>query len=228
MSTGRYPIRPAFQAAQLFSANLAAITDQRAIVGSIRRHASKFGNDLMAIPTSIEVGDVEMVIQLKPGESLDARLKQLGTPLWMDPVKRTTINGPRHKKLGIRIVSGSRNFTATVKDPSPGTIPLDLYIADGSNWGYIVALRTGPQDADNFPWNQQMVTPRSKGGLLPDDFALQEGHVYRDIGGMLQPVEVPTEKAWFQILGLPYVPAHERNAECGRRLRRNVLGLPTR
>lgn len=84
------------------------------------------------------------------------------------------------------------------------TIPVELYVATPQNWGYILAIRTGPKD-----FSRDLVTPVSKGGLMPAGISVQGGMVYQgDI--MRSQVAVPTEEAFFELWGLPCAPPHER------------------
>lgn len=85
-------------------------------------------------------------------------------------------------------------------------IVIELFRATVRNWGYIFALRTGPED-----FNKILVTSRSQGGALPPHITLQGGYVWNTEGLTLIPT--PTEQAFFAILDLPVIPPHERTVE---------------
>jgi len=96
--------------------------------------------------------------------------------------------GPRYKRL-IHCESGAA---------------VELFAAQADNWGYILALRTGPHEFNKLwachPWH---------GGCLPTEITLRDGHLWRD-GRVL---ETPTEAAFFTAVGLPCWPAEERTPE---------------
>ena len=87
-------------------------------------------------------------------------------------------------------------------------IVIELFRAEPDNWGYILALRTGPDD-----FNRVLVTKRAKGGALPPDIMLRDGHVWH-VGRCNQPTKIPTqsERSFFVLLDLPFIPPQERTA----------------
>ena len=97
----------------------------------------------------------------------------------------------------------------------PSGIGIDLFRAEPDNWGYILALRTGPTD-----FNKILVTKRAHGGALPPDIKLQDGHVYH-IGRCHQQTKIrtPTERGFFALLDLPFIPPRERTV---KRLKRYI------
>lgn len=78
----------------------------------------------------------------------------------------------------------------------PEGINLDLFIANKDNWGYILAIRIGPDGYSKY---------------LADSW-MRQG--YKGIDGMLtkngKPVPVPEEKDLFWLLGLEYVEPEYR------------------
>jgi DNA polymerase/3'-5' exonuclease PolX len=93
-------------------------------------------------------------------------------------------------------------------------IVIELFRAEIDNWGYILALRTGP---DKF--NKLLVTKHAKGGALPPDIKLQGGHVWH-VGRTNIPTKIstPNERGFFALLDLPFIPPQERTAEYLKRL----------
>jgi DNA polymerase/3'-5' exonuclease PolX len=92
---------------------------------------------------------------------------------------------------------------------------IELFRTEIDNWGYILALRTGPAD-----FNKLLVTKRAHGGALPPNILLRDGHVWH-IGRCNQQTEIstPNERGFFALLDLPFIPPQERTAE---RLRRCI------
>jgi len=85
----------------------------------------------------------------------------------------------------------------------PEGINLDLFMATKDNWGYILAIRIGPDG-----YSKYLATTWVRLG-------------YKGIDGMLtkdgEPVPVPEEKDLFWLLGLEYVePEYRLNIQEGR------------
>jgi DNA polymerase (family 10) len=80
----------------------------------------------------------------------------------------------------------------------PEGIELDIFIANADNWGYILALRTGPWEYSKF-----LVTRAKRLGYIPF-----EGHLY--YRNALVPVR--EENDFFDLLNLRYLlPEYRRN-----------------
>ncbi|MGE4190723.1 MAG: hypothetical protein AB7G12_12605 [Thermoanaerobaculia bacterium] len=170
------------------------------IAGSIRRNAR-------------QVGDIEIVCQPRiedaPGQlfsnaqesKLERRLKtlfELSDRLSLDPeLKR---NGPRYKRLLYR-----------------GT-PIDLFcVAPPAQWGALLAIRTGPAG-----FSKLLVTKREFGGAMPAGIEQRDGHLVRRSGGILEPVETPSEAEYFRVLGIPcFEPQARTEANLLRYLRQH-------
>lgn len=71
-------------------------------------------------------------------------------------------------------------------------VPIELYLCEPDNWGYIFALRTGPSD-----FNQAWVTQKYKGGLLPNRYSCSGGWIHKD--GKATPT--PEEDDVFALIG---------------------------
>lgn len=78
----------------------------------------------------------------------------------------------------------------------PEGINLDLFMANKDNWGYILAIRIGPDGYSKY---------------LADTWVKQG---YKGVDGMLikngQPIPIPEEKDLFWLLGLEYVEPEYR------------------
>ena len=94
-----------------------------------------------------------------------------------------TKNGSKFKQFGVPAVAG---------------LTVDLFITTAEQWGVIFALRTGPAE-----YSKRLVTPRSKGGLLPDNCRVAEGRVWRE--GIALPT--PSEIDFFKLTGYWIPPA---------------------
>jgi len=116
-----------------------------------------------------------------------------------DQLKR---NGPRYK----RMVRYTERPITSMRD-WPGTdeqrVVIELFRADRDNWGYILALRTGPGD-----FNKMWASKSWDGGTLPIDLALKDGYLWRHG----KPVPTPTEEEFFAQIGIPCWPPAERSA----------------
>lgn len=94
-------------------------------------------------------------------------------------------------------------------------IVVEMFRAQSDNWGYILALRTGPA-----AFNKLLVTRRSQGSALPPDIKLQGGYVWHIGRSNIQTqIPTPTERGFFVLLDLPFIPPQERTV---KRLRRCI------
>lgn len=153
-------------------------TERIQIAGSIRRREPLVKDiELVLAPRVREVRDLFGNI-LHVHDALEAfPWRRLGD------LRR---NGPRYKRLRLR-----------------NGIEVDLFVVrPPAQFGYLFALRTGPAS-----FSRALVTPRRKGGLMPDDLEARDG-AYRRNGVV---VPTPTEAAVFRLLGLEWVPPWERH-----------------
>jgi DNA polymerase/3'-5' exonuclease PolX len=88
---------------------------------------------------------------------------------------------------------------------SMGPINLDLFITAPEKWGIVFMMRTGPAD-----FSRLMVTPRSKGGLMPSSLKVENGRLW--LKSQKFAAETPEEKDVFTRMGLKYVYPEEREA----------------
>jgi len=95
------------------------------------------------------------------------------------------------------------------------SINLDLFIVrPPAQWGVQFVIRTGPNKAENN-FSQWCVTPRSKGGALPNGYCVSAGGVYpcdaeRKPTGDLIPM--PEEIDFLEFLGLGWIVPAMREA----------------
>lgn len=83
---------------------------------------------------------------------------------------------------------------------------IELFAAEPDNWGYILALRTGPAE-----FNRMLVTPRHMGGVRPVYLILDGGYVRHSESREI--MRVPTEQVFFDLMRIPYWPPEKRTAE---------------
>jgi DNA polymerase/3'-5' exonuclease PolX len=86
-----------------------------------------------------------------------------------------------------------------------GGVPIDLFIVlPPAQWGVIFTIRTGPAS-----FSKRVVTPTSKGGLLPPHYTVRTGAIYRPGYGP-GPLNTPEESDFFAILTTPYIEPKDR------------------
>jgi DNA polymerase/3'-5' exonuclease PolX len=167
------------------------------IVGSLRRQRTF-------------VGDIELLIKPKMGSdpsSLfgDEESKQypLTDQLFDELVERGLLK--KRLKSDDTEMWGSRAKLAIFEDA-----PVDLFICmPPAHFGVLQLIRTGPKD-----FSRQAVTQISKGGWLPDNLRCEDGQIIRDDGHVLN---IPTERDFFDVLGMDFIEPAKRDQKMGRR-----------
>lgn len=173
------------------------------IAGSLRRKASAIAAAenaaVSALLSESTVKDIELLCYPLPGVSMFLEPTYERTPLY-DLIRELLAegllawgedkkDGPRYKKLFY----------------PEGEINLDVFICfPPSQWGYQMAVRTGP-----WQYSKWLVTQRRWGGGLPSYLKVEDAGLYN--GRKLVPT--PTEASFFQALGLLMPAPHERNVE---------------
>lgn len=78
-------------------------------------------------------------------------------------------------------------------------VPVDVFqVHDPGQWGLILALRTGPAG-----FSRQLVTSRSRGGLLPEDLMVKDGWLWCETGdGPPVRIACEEEEDFFEALGI--------------------------
>lgn len=157
-----------------------------------------------------QVGDIEIVAISDGDTLLDA------TDAWLASREVSK----RLKSNNTPIAWGAR-FRAMVWRG----VSVDLFITTPEQWGLISVIRTGPgtPDVGFEQWrggaNQMLVTPRAKGGLLPDEMRVADGWLWRGE----RRLRTPEESDVFRLIGLPLIAppcARARNICVGSRLGR--------
>lgn len=95
---------------------------------------------------------------------------------------------------------------------------LDLWIVlPPAQYGVQMVIRIGPNSEDN-QFSKWIVTPRAKGGALPDGYLVRNGAVWRteQIAGTNKPfpgeipLSMPTEEMFLDFIGVTQEPADRR------------------
>jgi DNA polymerase (family 10) len=177
--------------AEKIKAAISPACERIEIAGSIRRRKAT-------------VGDIEIVAIPKLCPDLEAQLSLFGEPpkmvsaldLLLNNLVREKDNFRRGEKDGVLY----KNFLVQFDDDG-SEIGLDLFLTTPDQWGYILALRTGPGD-----FNKAWVTQKSKGGILPDEYHFEGGWL---IGPDGIRIPTPEETDIFCLLGDGQVIAPE-------------------
>lgn len=160
------------------------------VAGSIRRRKPTDIKDieLVAIPRLIAHRNGLFGDFADPKSALDVYLEETVEDPGLIPLGKDALRpphwGPRSKRLRYAGVA------------------VDLFIVlPPAQWGVIYAIRTGPAD-----WSRRLATSRMLGGLLPPNYQIAQGGLFRDGN----PVDVPEESDLFEHLGLPWKEPTDR------------------
>jgi len=185
----------AVEIARAFVAELEGTYLQLVVAGSLRRRLAFVGDvEVVAVPkleqqstglfeemtTDVDRLDARM-LALLDNDEVAKRLDANGTPRWGPTLKYLTYRGAR----------------------------IDLFCPSAERFGWILLLRTGPQE-----FSRQLVVPKGKRtkdgrpGLLPPHIKPVDGHLtYRTSG---ERIETKTEQDVFELFKLPYQEPWER------------------
>lgn len=185
----------AYPLARDIANDLAPACEQIEIAGGLRRRKPDVHDlELVVIPKIFPlVRNLlgEVTEEYFPLDDYLADLVELGR------LAPATKNGPRYKQFKVL----------------PSGVFLDLFIVlPPAQWGVIYALRTGPAHYSHW-----LVSRKEIGGALPNHLKVKDGAVWPMYGG--QVIESPTEKSFFEVLGVPMpdpadrVPAWSSNGD---------------
>ena len=193
MKSNKYPYAIVEDLAKRYARILAPYCENIKITGSVRRGAEMVGDvELVAIPKSLPV-QTDMF-----GNAITQRLdNQLDQYL-----NGEVTSGHILKRLetGDRQVWGQKQkkIFATQLDGKIVPVPIDLFIVlPPAQWGPIYAIRTGAAE-----WNKNIMglVTRRRGVVQVDGHLEYQGQV----------LTTPTERSYFDALGIPYVRPHNR------------------
>jgi len=164
----------------------APVCDRIEIAGSVRRQKKEVKDiEIVYIP-SVGHRAVDLFGTEEPYRLPDVTLRNLERMDILVPDQRVKRWGDKYKRA-VHVASG---------------MVVEMFAADADNWGYILALRTGPAD-----FNKLLVTPQVYGGALPFGRRVNGGYVW----GSREIVPVPEEEQFFAEVGVPCWPPEERS-----------------
>jgi DNA polymerase/3'-5' exonuclease PolX len=163
------------------------------LAGSLRRYENAIERGNLTREAAGDVGDIELVLVPKWGERpvMGSLLDDITEPFNLAHDWLTTQTRIEWKHCAAK----GKNWRGVHTMPR---IPIDIWVCDLKNWGYIHMLRTG--DAE---FMRGLVTWANRRHM-----PFREGHLH--ISGV--PVETPDEKDVFDRLGLRWVDPAERTS----------------
>jgi len=96
-------------------------------------------------------------------------------------------------------------------------IAVDLFlVTPPAQWGVLSVIRTGPGDFSHW-----MVTRKSQGGALPDDYIVEDGVVGKRLRGVkgytrASEISMPEEMDFFRLCEMEYLEPSQRSARWTR------------
>lgn len=168
--------------------------EQIEIAGSIRRMKPLIGDiELVAVPETIEQQDLF-------GDS-----GRTTSELWLKLdrlLKQGQIFHSTPKRWGKKM----RTFQIQTKQRR--TYKVDLFTCFKENWGNTLLIRTGSKE-----FSRWMVSQKKLGGALPDDVFHRDNRLFRIGDTENEPLPMFTEKDWFDLCNLPFIPPEYREDE---------------
>jgi DNA polymerase/3'-5' exonuclease PolX len=199
------PLDSALPIAESIAEALAPFCQNLQVAGSVRRRVAQVHDvEIVAVPrlAKLQAALFDDVLPSDPPvsllhEHLEDR-EHAGTVRRRRDRNGRTFWGPSDKRMLWRYGAASTDWIA-----------VDLFGATPETLGAKLALRTGPAEL-----SKRLVTPKAKGGLLPNDLEFRSGGLYRYVGAPARRVFVPTpdEETLFRELGLPYTAPEHRFA----------------
>lgn len=194
----RMSFTEAYVTAEHFSDEIRPYCERLVIAGSLRRRSADVGDiEIVAVP-KVEVSDsLDMFGESVGSERIDLLDLRLTMQLDRGVVQRRATNG--HSAWGMKY-----------KRLSFEGAPFDLFCCDAERFGLILAIRTGPAGFSNaLVTNKGSRTRDGRPGMLPTTMRVVEGWLTYRVSG--QRIAVPTEEAFFETIGLPYVEPQNRD-----------------
>ncbi len=185
-------IAQALPLAQKIKSALSPGCERIEVAGSVRRRK----------PT---VGDIEIVAIPRLCPDLEAQLSLFGEPTKMvsalDLLIKKLLRDKDNFRRGDKNGQLQKQFYITIDPQDETEVMLELWLTTPAQWGYILALRTGPAE-----FNQAWVTQKNKGGLLPNEYRFDGGWLWRSGKRM----DTPEERDVFVLIG-GLIPATDRD-----------------
>lgn len=187
------------------------------VCGSIRRRADMVGDiELVLLPHWIGpavqtdlFGGAPKTTGERQCPILDRTLQHLTRSDWLSRDERCCW-GQRQRRLRLGAAAGDlEGFT------------VELYLADGDNFGNIVVLRTGDEE-----FTKPIFSPMYKGGFLPKSLVHEGGYLWLALpGGRREKISCPTEDEFFKRIKVDWIEPEQRSVAIITRLR-DELRIP--
>ena len=197
-------------------AELGWYCERMEVAGSVRRgEREPHDVELVYIPHTLQRSR-QLTLQLEtvgglperpPYNLAEGRIKRLVALGWWAWDTERPCNGPKVKRL-VREVEDPNWWQHKWEEKE--RVVIELYRADRLNWGYILALRTGPVE-----FVKMLVTKRSKGGAMPKHLRVEGGYLraVRKDPRDGDVVPVAQEDEFFRQVGLPCWIPEDRTRE---------------
>ena len=168
--------------------------EQIEIAGSIRRMRPLIGDiEIVAVPKTTEQQDLF-------GDS-----GKITSLLWLHLDK--LLKGG-HIFHGSPKRWGTKYRTFQFKTAKRYVYKVDLFTCFKENWGNTLLIRTGSKE-----FSRWMVSQKKLGGALPDDVFHRDNRLFRIGDTENEPLPMFTEKDWFDLCNLPFIPSLQRDDE---------------
>lgn len=173
----KQPYADMMYTAKLLVAKLEPACERIEIAGSLRRQRPL-------------VSDIELVAIPKP------ILNLIG-----EPTERTEVDDLLDT-LPVTFTKRGRKYQQFWFGGTTLPFYVDLFLQSKETWGYNLTVRTGSAD-----FSKRLVTPKSYGGLKPDNLTIKDARVYRN-GELLA---TPEERDIFAVWGLTWIEPRYRH-----------------
>ena len=192
-SNAKLPYRQVFPLAEKLVERLAPACARIEIAGSLRRRCPFVGDiELVAIPKFERPIMGQTPVERWGWSELDHLLVEWDRSKKIDILKGDKLRGKKRRYVQFAFASNAGQ-----------TYTVDLFIQpDPATWGVNLMIRTGSSE-----FSRRMVTPRAKGGLMPDELRVNEARVWRGP----EAIETPEERDVFELFGVEWIRPEERN-----------------
>ena len=192
-SNAKLPYRQVFPLAEKLVERLAPACARIEIAGSLRRRCPFVGDiELVAIPKFERPIMGQTPAECWGWSALDHLLVDWDHNKKIDILKGDKLRGKKRRYVQFAFASNAGQ-----------TYTVDLFIQpDPATWGVNLMIRTGSSE-----FSRRMVTPRAKGGLMPDELRVNEARVWRGP----EAIETPEERDVFELFGVEWIRPEERN-----------------
>lgn len=178
--------------AAALSMEMQPFCEQCEIAGSVRRLKEEVKDIELVVVPKWEEGQVE---DLFSGKREKTNL--LYRYLWNHPIIKWIKPGTPDI-VPWRIDTDGKYWRGLID----GKIKLDLFLTTPDQFGLIFLIRTGPAE-----FSHRFVMKQYQGGLLPNDYRVEDGHL-KLVTGQIMPT--PDEETVFRLAGMEYIEPEDR------------------